>query len=221
MRVIHYLNQFFGGLGGEEKAGTPLETRDGAIGPGKLLEQLLGAEARMVMTLICGDNYAVENQESLIAAALEKIRACKADLFVAGPCFLAGRYGVAAGALGSAVQSQIEIPVVTGMARENPGADIYREPLYIIDSGDNAAQMREVLGRMAHLADKLMRNEPIGFPAEEGYIARGLIRDQFVEKSAAERLVEMVHRENEASRSSRKWRRQRFNRCPCLPGSRT
>ena len=85
MRVIHYLNQFFGGLGGEEKAGTPLETRDSAIGPGKLLEQLLGAEARLVMTLICGDNYAVENQESLIAAALEKIRACNADLFIAGP----------------------------------------------------------------------------------------------------------------------------------------
>jgi len=100
MRVIHYLNQFFGGLSGEKKAGTPLETRDGAIGPGKLLEQLLGAEARLVMTLICGDNYAVENQESLITAALEKIRACKADLFIAGPCFLAGRYGMAAGALG-------------------------------------------------------------------------------------------------------------------------
>jgi len=192
MRVIHYLNQFFGGLGGEEKAGTPLETRDGAIGPGKLLEQLLGAEARLVMTLICGDNYAVENQESFIAAAMEKIRACKADLFVAGPCFLGGRYGVAAGALGSAVQSQIGIPVVTGMARENPGADLYREPLYIIDSGDSAARMRDVLEKMAHLAVKLMRHEPIGFPAEEGYIARGLIRDQFVEKSAAERLVEMV-----------------------------
>jgi len=82
--------------------------------------------------------------------------------------------------------------VVTGMARENPGADLYREPLYIIDSGDSAAQMRDVLEKMAHLAVKLMRHEPIGFPAEEGYIARGLIRDQFVEKSAAERLVEMV-----------------------------
>ena len=164
MRVIHYLNQFFGGLGGEEKAGTPLETRDGAIGPGKLLEQLLGAEGRLVMTLICGDNYAVENQESLIAAALEKIRACKADLFVAGPCFLAGRYGVAAGALGSAVQSQIGIPVVTGMARENPGADLYREPLYIIDSGDSAARMRDVLEKMAHLAVKLMGTSQSVFP---------------------------------------------------------
>ena len=37
MRVVHYLNQFFGGLGGEEKAGAPLEWRDGAIGPGSSL----------------------------------------------------------------------------------------------------------------------------------------------------------------------------------------
>src|SRR5205823_2599026 len=134
-------NQFFGGLGGEEKAGAPLEARDGAVGPGKLLEQLLGAEARVVLTLVCGDNYALENQESMIESALEKAREANAELLVAGPCFLAGRYGMAAGALCAAVQSKIGIPVITGMARENPGADLYRESLFIIDSGDNAAQM--------------------------------------------------------------------------------
>jgi hypothetical protein len=74
MRVVHYLNQFFGGLGGEEKAGTGLESRDGAVGPGKLLEQLLGSDCQVVTTLICGDNYAVENQEALTAAVLEKVR---------------------------------------------------------------------------------------------------------------------------------------------------
>ena len=42
MRVVHYLNQFFGGIGAEEQAGMGLEARDGAVGPGKLLEQLLG-----------------------------------------------------------------------------------------------------------------------------------------------------------------------------------
>ena len=192
MRVAHYLNQFFGGLGGEEKGGAALETRDGSVGPGKLLGQVLGTDAQIVLTLICGDNYAVENQQSLIAAALEKIRAANADLFVAGPCFLAGRYGMSAGALCAAVQSQLGIPVITGMARENPGADLYREALYIIDSGENAAKMREVLTKMALLAQKLARNETVGLPAEEGYIPRGLIRDQFVDKTAAERLVDMV-----------------------------
>jgi glycine reductase len=99
---------------------------------------------------------------------------------------------MAAGALCSAVQAEIAIPVITGMARENPGADLYREPLYIVDSGENAAKMREVLVRMARLARKLLDHEPIGLPQEEGYIARGLIRDQFVEKTSGERLVEMA-----------------------------
>ncbi|MGN6734636.1 MAG: glycine/betaine/sarcosine/D-proline family reductase selenoprotein B, partial [Candidatus Binatia bacterium] len=192
MRVVHYLNQFFGGLGGEEKAAAPLESRNGAIGPGKQLEQLLGTGAEIVLTLICGDNYATENQDQFIAAALQEIRAAHAELVVAGPCFLAGRYGVAAGALCKAVQLQLEIPVVTGMARENPGADLFRESLYIIDSRESAAKMGEALARMARFAQKLSLNQEIGSPTDEGYIPRGLIRDQFVEKTAAERLMDMV-----------------------------
>jgi glycine reductase len=192
MRIVHYLNQFFGGIGGEEKAGMALEVREGAVGPGKLLEQVLGDDAKVVRTLICGDNYSVENQEAMIAAALGQVRDAKADLFVAGPCFLAGRYGMAAGALCSAVQSNLNIPVVTAMAGENPGADLYREILYIIDSGGNAAKMRDVLGKMANLARKLVSKEAIGLPDEEGYLIRGLIRDHFVEQTAAERIVEMV-----------------------------
>jgi glycine reductase complex component B subunit gamma len=192
MRVVHYMNQFFGGLGGEEQAGAPLESRDIAVGPGKLFEQLLGGNSRVVLTLICGDNYAVENQETFTSAALEKIRQAKADLLVAGPCFLAGRYGMAAGALCTTVQAKLGIPAITGMARENPGVDLYREGLYIIDSGANAAKMREVLENMARLSGKLLRHESFGSPDEEGYIARGLIRDQFVDRSAGERLVDMV-----------------------------
>ena len=192
MRIVHYLNQFFAGLGGEEQAGAPLEVRDGPIGPGKLLEPLLGSDAQVVTTLVCGDNYAVENQEAVIADALNKIRDAQAELFAAGPCFLAGRYGMAAGALCVAVQSKLGIPVVTGMALENPGVDLYRESLYIVDAGDNAARMRDVLARMAALALKLVRKEAIGWPKDEGYIARGLIRDQFVAATAGERLVDMV-----------------------------
>lgn len=192
MRVVHYLNQFFGGLGGEEKASAALEVREGPIGPGKLLEQFLGPDAQVVMTLVCGDNYAVENQQIMIDRALQAIRAANADLVVAGPCFLAGRYGVAAGALCSAVQANLGIAVITGMAQENPGADLYRELLYIVDSGDNGAKMREVLGSMAQLARKLIGKETIGLPKEAGYLPRGLIRDQFVEQTSAERLVDMV-----------------------------
>ena len=218
MRVVHYLNQFFGGLGGEEQASAPLEIRNGAIGPGKRLEELLGAEAQIVLTLVCGDNYATEKQERFIASVIKQIRAAGADLFVAGPCFLAGRYGVAAGALCKAVQSELKIPAVTGMARENPGADLYRESLYIIDSGESAAKMGEVLARIARFAQKLRLNEKLGSPMEEGYIPRGLIRDQFVEKTAAERLVEMLMAKANGQPFESEMPRATFERIPMPAG---
>lgn len=192
MRVVHYLNQFFGGLGGEEAASASLQERDGAVGPGLLLQQLLGDEHGIVKTFICGDNYAVEHQENLIASVVAGVREAKADLFVAGPCFDAGRYGMAAGALCVAVQSELGIPAITGMHAENPGVDLYREALFIVDSGQNTAKMREVVSRMVALGLKLANGQPVGPPAEEGTIVRGLIRDRFVEESSAERLVAMV-----------------------------
>ena len=65
MRIVHYLNQFFGGIGGEEQAGSALRETESAVGPGRLLEQTLADGATVVKTLICGDNYAVEHQEEL------------------------------------------------------------------------------------------------------------------------------------------------------------
>jgi len=192
MRVVHYLNQFFGGIGAEEHAGAPLQARDGAVGPGRLLEALLGDQTRIVMTLVCGDNYAVENQQAVTASVVEKMRPLRADLFVAGPCFDAGRYGMAAGALCAAVQGELNIPAITGMNEENPGADLYRDALYIIDSGSNPANMREVLGKMAGLGRKLVQKRAVGLPAEEGYLRRGLLRDQVVKHTAARRLADML-----------------------------
>src|SRR4029450_1249987 len=192
MRVVHYLNQFFGGIGAEEQAGMGLEARDGAVGSGKLVEQRWGGGAEGVMTLGWGDNYAGEDEWALVACVVEKVREAGADLFVAGPCFEAGRYGMASGALCVAVQSQLGIPVITGMSEENPGVDLYRDALYIIDSGVNAAKMREVLGKMANLGKKLVSKTTIGFPADDGYLPRGLLRDQVVEQTAGRRLIDML-----------------------------
>ena len=192
MRVVHYLNQFFGGIGGEEHAGVPLEVRDGPVGPGRLLQQLLGPDAEVVQTIICGDNWAAENLPELTARVVDEVRASQADLFVAGPCFEAGRYGLAAGAICAAVKNDLGITVVTGMAEENPGTDIYRRELYIIDSGQNVAAMRDVLTKMTSIAGKLMRNETLGSPQMEGYLARGNLHDEFVEETAAQRMVSML-----------------------------
>jgi glycine reductase len=192
MRIVHYLNQFFGGKGGEEAADLAPQTQDGAVGPGKLLEQVMGEDAQVVRSLIVGDNYAAENLAALTEWVLDEVKSAGADLFVAGPCFEAGRYGVAAGALCAAVQSELGIPVVTAMAIENPGVDLYRQELYIVDSGSSVSAMRNVLTSMAGIAVKLSRQLEIGSPQEAGYLPRGILHDAFVEQTAAERLVAMV-----------------------------
>jgi glycine reductase complex component B subunit gamma len=192
MRVVHYLNQFFGGQGGEEAADMPPCIQDGAVGPGRLLEQVLGTDTRVVHTIIAGDNYAAENLESLTELVVKQVKEARAELFVAGPCFEAGRYGMAAGALCQAVQAALGVPVVTGMAVENPGVDLSRQALYIVDSGASVSGMREVLSKMARVATKLAQRQDIGRPADEGYIPRGMLRDEFVPQTAAERLVHML-----------------------------
>ena len=192
MRVVHYLNQFFGGIGGEEHAGIQPQVHDEPMGPGRLLEQVMGEDAQVVRTIVCGDNYAAENMASLTEFVIEKAREVQADLFVAGPCFEAGRYGVAAAGLCVAVSSELDIPVVTGMATENPGVDLHRQSIYIVDSGQNASAMRDVLTNMFGMALKLADGGQVGSPVEEGYFARGILKDAFVEETAAERLVAML-----------------------------
>jgi glycine reductase complex component B subunit gamma len=145
-----------------------------------------------VRTVIAGDNYAAENLEMLTELVVNDVKAAHADLFVAGPCFEAGRYGMVAGALCKAVQSELGIPVITGMATENPGVDLYRQELYIVDSGASVGAMRDVLSKMGRIATKLACHQDIGRPTDEGYIPRGMLHDEFVEQTAAERLVQML-----------------------------
>ncbi len=192
MRVVHYLNQFFGGQGGEEAAHMVPQLQDGAVGPGRFLEEVLGEDAHIVRTIVTGDNHAAENLEALTEWVVKAVNAAQAELFVAGPCFEAGRYGVAAGALCVAVQSELGIPVVTGMAVENPGVDLYRQALYIVDSGAIVSAMQDVLTTMGGIATKLICNQDIGSPGDEGYIPRGILHDAFVDKTAAERMVGML-----------------------------
>ena len=66
MRIVHYINQFYAQIGGEEKADYPLEIReDAAVGPGNAFQEKLGSEAKIVATIICGDNFFNENLETV------------------------------------------------------------------------------------------------------------------------------------------------------------
>ena len=102
------------------------------MGSARAVQQALGDAGTVVATVICGDNYVAEQPERAVAELLALVAAQRPDLVVAGPAFLAGRYGVACGALCAAVQAQLGIPAVTGMHAENPGVELYRRQVYIV-----------------------------------------------------------------------------------------
>ena len=192
VRLVHYLNQFFAGIGGEEKADLPPAEREGALGPGIGLKAALGQKGEVVATVICGDGYFNENLAEASKTVVKMIAKHKPDLVVAGPAFNAGRYGVACGAVAKVVLEEIGIPTVSGMFAENPGVDLYRKFAYIVETGNSAASMRQALPKIAKLALKLGRKEEMGPAEAEGYLQRGVRQNIFVAKRGSERALDML-----------------------------
>lgn len=190
-RIVHYINQFYAGIGGEEKADIVPEIREGIVGPGQAFKAALGEEAEIVATVVCGDSYFASNMGKASAEILDMMKKYKPDAVIAGPAFNAGRYGTACGALGEAVIKELGIPVVSGMYPENPGVDMYKKSFYIVETPDSAAGMRKAVPAMASLLLKLLKGEKLGTPAVEGYIERGVRKNKFYDKLAAERAVDM------------------------------
>jgi glycine reductase len=192
LRVVCYVNQFFGQLGGEEKAGAGPDVVTGAAGAARAVQQALGDAGTVVATVRCGDNYVAERPAAAVEELVSLVAAQQADLLVAGPAFQAGRYGVACGALCAAVQARLGVPAVTGMHEENPGVDLYRREVHIAQTGSDTARMLEEVRRVVGLGLKLARREPIGSPASEGYFARGVTHSVLAGASAAERATAML-----------------------------
>ena len=190
-KVIHYINQFYAGIGGEEKADYQPEIREGVVGPGMALKGAFKGEAEIVATVICGDSYFASNMDEASAKILDMMRTYKPDAFIAGPAFNAGRYGTACGAMCAAVAKEFNIPVISGMYPENPGVEMYKKSAWIVETPDNAVGMRKAVPAMAKLALKLLKGEPVGKPEAEGYIERGVRKNMFYDKLAAERCVDM------------------------------
>ena len=193
LKVVHYINQFFANIGGEEKADYPAELRVGEkIGPGLALTQQFGEEAEIVATIVCGDSYFNENLEKAKAEILEMVKGQNPDIFIAGPAFNAGRYGVACGTVCDMVQEELGIPAVTGMYVENPGADMFKNKVYTVPTKNSAAGMRDAVKKLAPLALKLAKGEKIGASCEDNYMPNGIRVNLFEEKRGSKRAVEML-----------------------------
>ncbi|MEG1972386.1 MAG: glycine/betaine/sarcosine/D-proline family reductase selenoprotein B, partial [Oscillospiraceae bacterium] len=191
-RIVHYINNFFAGIGGEEMADIEPSVREGVVGPGLAIEKAFADEYEVVATVICGDNYFGENLEKAQATLIDMIQPYKPDLLIAGPAFNAGRYGVACGSIALAVEKQLGIPVITGMYPENPGADMFKKDVYVVETKNSAADMKNAVPKLKKLADKLVKGEEVLSPAEDGYIERGIRVNYFNDIRGSARAVDML-----------------------------
>lgn len=201
LRVVNYLNQFFGQVGGEDKAGVGFTVKEGPVGPGLALRKALGDRAEIVATVICGDDYFAANVEENAREGAKLAASYRPDIFFAGPSFAGGRYGVACGAMCKEVGSLLGIPVITAMNEENPGVDLYRKYAFICKAPNIARGIPELAATMVRLAFRLLSDEReqdlvawenLPKPSEYNYFSRNLLRNEFCEKSIAERAVEKL-----------------------------
>lgn len=169
VKVVHYINQFYAGIGGEEKAYYAPELKKGeVIGPGMAFKAAFDDKAEIIATIVCGDFYFVEHKDEAKAQIVAWVKELQPDVFMAGPVFNAKYYGMAACAICEAVQAQLNIPVFTGMCAENPCADRYFDRIYILPTKNSVAGMKDAVEVMAPFAIKLGRGEHIGTRKEEG-----------------------------------------------------
>jgi glycine reductase len=193
MRVAHYLNQFYGRLGGEEAADTRLAVVDGPVGPGVRLQELLEPTGgQIVATLVCGDNFAAQESDAFGAEVVHALRAARADVVIAGPAFNAGRYGLACGQVCRRAVQDVHVPAITALYPENPAVRLYRRDVLILPTSATATGMQSALRQLAELATRLAAGDTLGPASAEGYLPHGLRRVEIHDLSAAERALDML-----------------------------
>ena len=191
IRVLHFINQFFGGIGGEEHANMGAEVREGAVGPGRAIQLALGDSGMVVATVIGGDNYMIDHEEDGVKAVGEALSRFKPDLVMAGPAFDAGRYGLACASVCVEAQSR-GIPAVTSMHPENPGILTHRQELLAVPTGIDVTQMKSIVDRMVKLGQKVASGQELGPAMEDDYVPRGFRKPAVRDKTGAEAAIDML-----------------------------
>jgi len=196
LRVMHYINQFFAGMGGEEKANVGLSFRKEAVGPGRRLQDLFDKSARIIATAYCGDNYFAEHTDEVLSNISKTIKEEKVDVVVAGPAFSAGRYGFACTEVCHSISSSLNLPCISGMHPENPGVAGYKQykdrMVFSFPTAGEVTGMEDGLSKIARFVSRLAAHSTIGSASEEGYIPRGFRVEEMVAKNGAERGIDML-----------------------------
>ncbi len=196
LTVVHVVNQFFAGLGGEEKADIPVGVAEGAVGVARAFQAQLGDQASVVATVYFGDNYFHEHLEQAKEAILREVCSRKPQVVVAGPAFNAGRYGLACVEISQMISENLELPCVTAMHPANPAVLAYREhhnlKSFLLPSSETAVGMAQALASIARFVLRVGMGVEIGPAEKEGYIARGVRRMEKADRPGAKRAIDML-----------------------------
>ena len=191
LRVAHYVNQFFGGIGGEDAANVGVSLQNEPVGAGRALQQALGGAGSVVGTLVCGDNYFNEWEAEAVVAIKGHLEALKPDILVAGPAFGSGRYGLACAEVCKTAQA-LGIKAISGMHPDNPGALSGWPDVVMVPTGETSADMPQALAAMVRLAGKLGRGEALGPAETDGYMPRGVRRVHDRQRPGYQRALDML-----------------------------
>ena len=192
-KVVHYINQFYAGMGGEDTASVGISVRDGAVGPGLALKANLGADYEIVKTIICGDNTIAEKTAEIVPQIVELVKKKQAPICsLRALALMPDVTGIGCGATTAAVTEQLRIPAVTALSAENPGTDIYKNRCYILQTENSAKNMRKTAAFMAAFAKRLVEGDTIKDGKEEHYHGSGpaVVIDYSI--PAAKRGIDML-----------------------------
>jgi betaine reductase len=187
VKIVHYLNQFFAGLGGEDSASSPPGQKPGATGPGRKLASLLGSEHEVVATVYCGDNYAASNEgaaEEIFALIMQ----AGAEMVIAGPAFTSGRYGIACARVAAAA-AKAGLPALAAMHADNPGVP-EAPPAQVVACGLTARQMGAALEAITAAVPKVAAGEAL--TAADGGLGQAPRRNRLASANAATRAVDLA-----------------------------
>ena len=194
LRVVHYVNQFFGGIGGEDQAdvGVTVRGRRRRAGP----RARGGARRRRARR---GHDHLRRQLRQRARGGRSRARSAaeldrlKPDVLVAGPAFGSGRYGLACaqrvrGRAGIGASPRSPPCTRRTRARRAP-----RRGIYIVPTGASTTSMPAALdGAGAAGAPRSARGETLG-PAEvDGYLPQGRRRVHDRGRPGYQRALDML-----------------------------
>ncbi len=194
LKAVHYVNQFYAGIGGEEKADVGPALLEKVKGPAIAMNDYFGGELEIDTVIYCGDNFAnvEENFEVLFNLVKNAIDRVKPDVFIAGPAFNAGRYGVACARVCDYVNNVLGVPSVCALWHENPAVKLFKKNNYLIASSQKASGMRSTIPKLCDFALKLAKREEILSARKEGYIPTGHRYNRYNNDTGAKRVVDIL-----------------------------